>query len=72
MSTKGKRKPHAYALFVKKHYPAMRAKYRNPPDRIKEIARLWREHKKQNTSKRTEKKDKETGPPKNNKMRDAP
>ena len=47
MSTEGKRKPHAYALFVKKHYPAMRAKFRNPPDRIKEIARLWREHKKQ-------------------------
>jgi len=35
-----------YALFVKKHYPSTRDKFSRPQERIKHIAQLWRDERK--------------------------
>ena len=37
--------PSAYNLFVKKHYDSVRS-IKRPQDRMKELGKLWTEHKK--------------------------
>ena len=43
---KKKRKPSPYAVFVKAHYAAAKSKFKTPQERIRHIAKLWRESKK--------------------------
>ena len=43
---KPKRAASPYALFVKTHYAAAKDKFTRPQDRIRHIAKLWRESKK--------------------------
>ena len=42
---KKKRKPSPYAVFVKAHYAAAKSKFKTPQERIRHIAKLWRESK---------------------------
>jgi hypothetical protein len=39
-----------YALFVKKMYPSTRGQFERPQERIRHIAKLWREQKSSNTA----------------------
>ena len=43
---KKKRKASPYAVFVKAHYAAAKSKFKTPQERIRHIAKLWRESKK--------------------------
>ena len=43
--------PSAYNLFVKAHYDSVRSMKR-PQDRLKELGRLWQEHKKKGGGKK--------------------
>ena len=42
---KKKRAASPYAVFVKAHYPAAKIKFKTPQERIRHIAKLWRESK---------------------------
>ena len=43
---KKKRAASPYAVFVKAHYPAAKNKFKTPQERVRHIAKLWRESKK--------------------------
>jgi len=42
---KKKRAASPYAVFVKAHYAAAKSKFKTPQERIRHIAKLWRESK---------------------------
>ena len=50
---KKKRAASPYAVFVKKHYPAAKIKFKTPQERIRHIAKLWREAKLSSAGKKT-------------------